>query len=148
MEFYDQDATLLRSVSLSKDIRNSYSAFKKPDGEFIIAHRNEVYYPWSISLLSPDGQIIIHQLSLKHIPKGQWLYFYWDIDSHILFVDEKYGADMYLLEWETFKLSRFDSISVYCKYLGIKSRIHYDENKRQFIRIRESNAEILALIKY
>lgn len=61
---YDQDAKLVRTVSLPNNFRTPFFGIQKPNGEFIASHRLKEISGRFVSFLSTDGHLI-NQFSLK-----------------------------------------------------------------------------------
>src|SRR6218665_815323 len=58
LNIYDEDANLVRNVSLPKDLRAPFRAIQKPNGEFIVSHRSKEDNSMCMSFLSIEGEMI------------------------------------------------------------------------------------------
>ena len=100
LEIYDQDAKLVRSVSLPNDFKGPLHAIQKPNGEFIVSHSLKENYEMCVSFLSADGQII-SQFRLRETVGFKDVQMFSDRKNYNRFATEMFSGNVYMFDWNT-----------------------------------------------
>jgi len=114
---YDEDANLVRNVSLSNEFRAPLRAIQKPDGEFIFSHRSKEDNSMCLSFLSTEG-IMIDQFKLKEAVGFRDAKVFISPDNNtelegIYFAIEVFSGNVYILDENTWELNLTDYSAIF-----------------------------------
>ena len=110
LEIYDENARLVKRLSLPNEFKGPFYTMQKPNGEFIVSHYFKKSYGMSVSFLSADGQII-SQLRLNEtigFKLKNWMVQYVGVSPVYDFASEKLNGNVYFYDLQTFKWKRTD----------------------------------------
>ena len=137
LEIFDQDAKLVKRVSLPKDFKGPCHAIQKPDGDFIVSHKLRQDDGFCISFLSADGQIV-RQFKLKETVGFKYTQ-YFEINNSEQVAAEMVSGIVYMYDYYTWEWNLSD--------LRVIISNRTDESSRKIVGFRNTDGRIFSYIE-